>query len=155
MTGSEKKDKNIFKNYILLAVIFLICCGVTLYLCRLYTVYREYEREIPVIRDSLLEITYDDLEHYVMDNPSSVIYMCTASDDKCRSYEKDFMELDEFVNNFNSKYKSKRELTTNYPAFVIFEDGKVVEMLQGKKNAGLSISRTKNFLELNGVSEEE
>jgi len=175
MKGSEKKDKNIFKNYILLAVIFLICCGVTLYLCRLYTVYREYEREIPVIRDSLLEITYDDLEHYVMDNPSSVIYMCTASDDKCRSYEKDFkkliekeelhdsiiylnlsnMELDEFVNNFNSKYKSKRELTTNYPAFVIFEDGKVVEMLQGKKNAGLSISRTKNFLELNGVSEEE
>ena len=32
----------------------------------------------------------DDLDHYVLDNPTTIIYMCTANDDECRNFEKDF-----------------------------------------------------------------
>ena len=110
-----------------------------------------------------------------MENPSTVIYMCTASWDACRSYEKEFKKLIEkkelkdtiiylnlsnldqesFVNDFNNKFKFKNKLTTNYPAFVIFRDGEISQILQGRKNKKLTIGNTKQFLELNEISEDE
>ncbi len=172
MTDVDSK-KNSLKNYVILLVIFLIGVGLTLYLCKWYDVWNDYQKETPVIRGSLLEITYDDLEHYVMENPTTVIYMCTSSNDVCRSYEKDLKKIvekdnlndyviylnlsdldqDEFVNNFNAKYEFKNSLTTNYPAFVVFEDGKVSGILQGSKGKKLTVSSTKQFLELNGIGE--
>ncbi len=169
--GGSKKNN--LKNYLILGVIFLVGIGLTLYLCKWYNVWDDYQKETPVIRGSLLEITYDDLEHYVMENPTTVIYMCTSNNDTCRSYEKDLkkvalketlndyviylnlsnLDQDEFINNFNNKYQFKTKLTTNYPAFVVFEDGKVSSILQGKKNKRLTISSTKQFLELNGIGE--
>lgn len=165
--------KSGLKNYIILIVIFLAGIGLTLYLCKWYNVWNDYQKETPVISGSLLEITYEDLEHYVMENPTTVIYMCTANNDKCRSYEKDFKKIiekenlndyviylnlsnldqDEFVNNFNGQYEFKNKLTTNYPAFVVFEDGKVTSILQGNKKKKLTVSSTKQFLELNGIGE--
>lgn len=168
----KKKE---LKNYFILIGLFLLGVCITLYLCKCYSVYSEYKKEVPVIRDSLLEITYDDLEHYIMENPSTVIYMCTASDDVCRGFEKDFKKLvekkelkdtivylnlsnldqDDFVNSFNSKYNYKNKLTTNYPALVIFDEGNVSSMIQGSKSHKLTVSRTKQFLELNNINEGE
>ena len=108
-----------------------------------------------------------------MDNPSAIIYMCTANDDVCRNFEKDFKKLlrkkdyrnqiiylnltdidqDVFVNDFNARYHYKNKLTTNYPAFVLFEDGEVKSILQGKENKTLKISKVKQFLELNEIGE--
>lgn len=171
----DLKTKKKIHNYIILFVIILLSVGIVLYLCRWYEVYDEYEKEIPVIRDSLLEITNEDLEHYILDNPTAVIYMCTASSESCRSFEKDFVKLiqkeelgdkiiylnlsnvdqEQFVKEFNEKYPYKVELTTNYPAFVIFEDGKVHSMLQGKENKKLTVSKVNQFLDLNKIGEEE
>lgn len=168
--GSRKKE---LKNYLILGFIFLAGIGLTLYLCKWYNVWDEYQKETPVIRGSLLEITYEDLAHYVMENPTTVIYMCTSSNDTCRSYEKNLkkvvekenlndyviylnlsnLDQDEFTNNFNTEYNFKKKLTTNYPAFVVFEDGKVKSILQGSKNKKLTVSSTKQFLELNGIGE--
>lgn len=174
MTDMDGLKKG-FKNYVILIVIFLLGICLTLYLCKWYKVYDDYQKEIPVIRDSLLEITYDDLDHYLMENPSTVIYMCTASWDACRSYEKEFKKLiekkelkdtiiylnlsdldqEKFVNDFNNKFNFKNKLTTNYPAFVIFRDGEISQILQGRKNKKLTIGNTKQFLELNEISEDE
>ena len=99
--------------------------------------------------------------------------MCTANDDTCRTFEKSFKKLlqkkdyrnqiiylnltdvnqDEFVNEFNRKYSYKVNLTTNYPAFVLFEDGKIKSILQGKNNKSLEISKVKQFLELNEIGD--
>ena len=81
------------KNYILLVVLFVAIVALVLYLCNLYHVYDEHQREIPVIRGTLSEIQPDELEHYLMENPTSVIYMCTASDESCRDYERDLKRL--------------------------------------------------------------
>ena len=59
MTDMDGLKKG-FKNYVILIVIFLLGICLTLYLCKWYKVYDDYQKEIPVIRDSLLEITYDD-----------------------------------------------------------------------------------------------
>ena len=46
----------------------------------------------------------------------------------------------------------KKELTTKYPAFVLFEDGIATKILQGKSKE-LSMSKVKHFLELNKLGE--
>ena len=166
------KEKEL-KNYIALVVIFLIGIGITLYLCKWYNVYNELEKQTPVIRGTLSEITSEELEHFILENPTITIYMCTASNDTCRNYEKqlkklvskkdstdyivylNLSEIDEndFVNNFNNKYPYKIQLTTNYPAFVTFEDGKVKYILQGTENNNLTIVKTKQYFELNHIGE--
>ena len=173
MKAKDDKKKTIH-NYLLLIILFAITAGVVIYLCKWYNVYNEYQKETPVIRDSLMEIGNGDLEHYILDNPTAVIYMCTAKDEECRTFEKDFKKLlkkrdynneiiylnlsdlnqEEFVQSFNDKYNYKIKLTTHYPAFVLFEDGKVVSVLQGNKNKKLTVSKVKQFLELNEIGEE-
>ena len=175
MADVDTKDtkKKSFKNYVILVVIFLVGMGLTLYLCQWYRVYDDYQKETPVIRNTLLEITYDDLEHYMMENPTTVIYMCTARDEKCRSFEKDFKKLikreelndyivylnltdidqNKFVEEFNNKYNFKVKLTANYPAFVVFEDGNVNSILQSDETKNITVSKVKQFLELNEIGE--
>ncbi len=171
----DEKQKNYLKNYFLLFILFGSCIFLTIYFCKWYNVYKDYEREIPVIRDSLTEITPIDLEHFVIDTPETIIYMCTANDDTCRSFENDFkkyvkrndlsesivylnltgVDIDSFINEFNQKYKYKIKLNGHYPAFVAFEDGKVISILQGSKNKKVTISKLQNFLELNLYEEDE
>ena len=172
---SEKEEKkSVLHNYIILTIIFILSMGLVIYLCKLYNVYDEYQKETPVIRGSLQEIVDDDLEHYVLDNPTAVIYMCTSSNEICRTFEKGLKKLlnknnyndqiiylnlsnlnqDEFVDSFNSRYMRKAKLTTNYPAFVLFVDGKAVSILQGTEGKPLTITKVKQFLELNDIGEE-
>lgn len=171
MEKSTKKNK--VKNYLILLLLFIVSMGVVLYICELYKVNQEEKKKIPVISGALSEIYSTDLEHYVLDNPTTVIYMCTADDDTCRLFERDFKKLlkkkdyseqivylnltdvnqDEFVSSFNSTYNYKIKLTTNYPAFVLFEDGTVKSVLQGSEEKQLELIKVKQFLELNKIGE--
>lgn len=168
----EKKQIKI-KNYAILGIIFLVGIILTLYLCKCYEIYSLEQKEIPVIRDSLLEITSEDFDHYLLENPSSIIYMCTAQDDKCRSYEKEFSKLlkkeglndyivylnlsgidqEKFVEDFNNKYEYKVQLTSYYPAIVVFEEGKITDILQGDENDKLTVRQTEHFLDLMELGE--
>ena len=171
----EKKDIINKKNYFILAIIFVLTISFTLYLCKLFVVYKDYQKEIPIISGSLLEITKEELEHYVIDNPSVVIYMCSATKDECRNFEKKLkkyvkkmeisdeiiylnltnVDLNTFIQEFNKKYSSKNKLTDNIPAFAYFNDGKLEALLQEKQTKNLTISKMKNFLELVWAEEEE
>ena len=171
----DGKQKNYLKNYVILGVLFLVCIALTLYFCKSYEVYQEYEKEIPVIRDSLVEINPEDLEHYIADTSSTVIYMCTAMDQKCRSFEKDFKKYihkneitDEivylnltnvdqktFTQEFNDKYPNKIKYNGKLPAFVSFQDGKIVSILQESQQKKITMSKVQNFLELYLLKEEE
>ena len=122
--SKNKEKKKGLKNYFILILIFVLGIGVTLYLSKLYHVYDEYQKETPVIRGVLAEITSEELEHYLLENPTIVIYMCTSSDMLCRNFEKDFKKLiekenlqeeivylnlsdidqKEFIKDFNEKY---------------------------------------------------
>ncbi|MBQ3306820.1 MAG: hypothetical protein IJG68_01345 [Bacilli bacterium] len=170
----KKKEKKM-KDYLLLAFIYLITIIMVLYFCKSYIVYREYQKEIPVISGSLMEIMPDDLEHYIIDNPEVVVYMCSAPDDKCREFEKKLkkyikkkeitdeiiylnltnVDLEQFTKDFNKKYPNTLKLNQNYPAFVFFADGKNEAILQEKKDKKLTISKLNVFLETIWAEEEE
>ena len=171
MEGKLKNKKRI-RNYIITIILFIACFGLVLYLRELYRFNDAEQKKIPVIQGYISEIYNDDLEHYVMDNPNGVIYMCIANDENCRTFEREFKKLlkkdeyndnlvylnlmdvdqDKFLEEFNSKYIYKVKLSKEYPAFVLFEDGKVKAILQ-EKDKKLDIVKVKHFLELSEIGE--
>ena len=69
MTKEKEEIRNVpLKNYIILLAIFIGTFLLTYYLYRWYKVYADYQNNIPVIRDSLTEITKEEMEHYVEEN---------------------------------------------------------------------------------------
>ena len=88
MEKSTKKNK--LKNYLLLIILFLTSMALVLYFCELYKVNQEEKKKVPVISGSLSEIYSTDLEHYVLDNPTTVIYMCTADNETLKETSKNF-----------------------------------------------------------------
>ncbi len=161
------------KNYIILLVIFLATFLLVYYLYRFYIVYSDYQKQTPIIREVLPEITYQELDHYVRESPSVVIYMCTASDDVCRNFEKNFKkliikkeltnyityvnltnaDLEQFQIQFNSRYTYKQKLENNYPTLVVFEDSEVRDIIQNSKNEKLTIEEVDQFLKRNKIGE--
>lgn len=173
MEKKETKRSIGIRNYIILALIFAAATTVTLYLCSVYKVYKESKKQIPVIRDTLSEITSEELEHYISENPTTMLYMCIASNTICRNYEKGlkkyivreelhnsiiYLNISEeesknFAESFNEKYAKNLKLKNDYPALVIFEEGKVTHLLQGKEKEKLTITKTKQFMELHRIGE--
>ena len=161
------------KNYFILAIIFTIGIIITLYLCNVYNVYEESKLQIPVIRGTLSEIKPEELEHYISENPTAIIYMCVASDEGCRTYEKNLKKLvkreelqeklvylnlsetnsKEFIDSLNNKYQYKIKVTDNYPVIVMFDDGKITNILQAKENEKLTITKTQQFIDLHIIGE--
>lgn len=171
----NKEERKITpKNYVILALIFIVATIISLYLANVYTVYQESKLEIPVIGDTLSEITSEELEHYISENPATLLYICTASDQKCRSYEKDFKKLidreelqeyivylnlkpeerESFTENFNNQYSKRLKLTTNYPAIVALDEGKVIHLLQAKEKEKLTITKTQQFIDIHNIKGE-
>ena len=168
----EEPENKKVRNYIITILLFIACFGMILYLRELYKVNEAEQKKIPVIQGYISEIYTDDLEHYIMDNPNGVIYMCIANDENCRVFEREFKKLlksdeyndnlvylnlmdvdqDEFLEEFNSKFIYKVKLSKDYPAFVLFEDGKVKAILQ-EKDKKLDIVKVKHFLELSEIGE--
>lgn len=173
MQEKEQIRKISLKNYIILALIFIVVTLITLYLSSVYKVYEQSKREIPVIRGTLSEITTEEIDHYISENPTIMLYACTSSDTKCRNFEKDLKKLvkreqlqeelvyinitqeekEVFHELFNEKYKSRFKLTNNYPALIVFDEGKITHMLQEKANKKLSITKTSQFIELHRIGE--
>ena len=171
--SEEKKENKALHNYIIVILAFLLCIGVVLYFCRIYKIREEEQRKIPVIRGSVLEIYEEDLKHYVMDTPTTLVYMCTSNSDTCRTFEKSLKKLlqkedydneivylnltdldqESFVEEFNQEYPYKTKLTVNYPVFVLFEEGKIKNILQGAPNKSLTITKVKTFIELNEIGD--
>ena len=171
MEEKLKKKKKI-RNYIICVVLFITYFGLVLYLRELYRFNEAEQKKIPVIQGYISEIYSDDLEHYILENPNGVVYMCIANDENCRVFEREFKKLlkkdeysdnlaylnlidvdqDKFLEEFNSKYIYKVKLSKEYPAFVLFEDGKVKAILQ-EKDKKLDIVKVKHFLELSEIGE--
>ncbi len=157
------------KNYIILLGIIICTFLIVFYLYRWYKVYSDYQNDIPVIRDTLQEVSEEEMYHYIQENQTTVVYLCTASDTNCRNFEKKFKKLvekdslkeyiiyvnltdvnkEEFMNKFNSTYPYKKKLQ-NYPALIVFDSTKVVDMLQDKNN-NLSLSDVSGLLKRNEI----
>lgn len=168
----EKQERKVpAKNYLLLLVLFIVTFLIVYYFYRWYVVYSEYQNDIPVIRDSLTEMTEEEMEHYVRETPTTTIYVCTASKTECRNFEKNFKKLvekeslkeyiiyvnlddqnkDTFVERFNQNHPYKKSGLKDYPALIYFEDGEVSDILQASEDEELTISDVVDFIDSNEI----
>lgn len=168
----KTEEKNYLKNYIILFAMCFVVVGITIYICKCYNVYHEYQKQTPVIRGYFSEITTQEVDNYIQENPTTTLYLCTSNDEVCRNYEKKLIkvinklnlndtiyinikeeEKNSFPEEFNQKYPFKVQLKSSYPTFILIEEGKVRYILQGNENEPLTISKTKQYFELNKIGE--
>ena len=157
------------KNYLILLIIFTSTILLSLYLGYDYKKMVDTNRLVPVLKGLVPEIYKEELEHFSLENPDAVLYICAADDNKCRSFEnklkselKDLnirnlvylniigQDKKEFANYFNNIFKQKKKLKGEYPTFVIIENSKIKSILENEK---LKVKELKSFLNHNNIGE--
>lgn len=160
---NEKKDEKRAipnKNYLIVAVIFVITIGLMFFLRNWYISYQDYENTIPVLSGVISEVKYTEVDNYLIDNPSVVMYMGDAKDGDCREFELELKKLVEnkhikdkviyynitdvknkslLLKEFNNKYTVNNKISS-YPVVMIFEDGKIVDYRSKSASKNLTIS---------------
>lgn len=161
-------------NYVKLAFIVVVTLFGVLLLRNWYVSSRNYELNIPVIKDTLKnEINEDEVYNYVRENENAILYIGVANDEGCRDFEKEFNTIirdrklentimylnitqsknkDKLIKEFNKFYDTK---LLGYPSIVIFEEGKVKATLTVKVGQELKIEDTILFLDHNEVVSED
>ena len=101
-----------------------------------------------------------------------MIYLCVPSNSKCRNFETDLKKLiekqqwkdnltylnleddvkaDAILQNLTDQYQITQSLT-RYPAFLLFENGTVTEVLQGTGYTDLSMGEVEQFFEVHQIN---
>ena len=153
------------KNYIkfYLIIIVTIILGLAFYFS--YEKYKEYQNKIPVLRGVTAEIKIDELDDYLTENDKAIIYVGVADDNNSRELEEDLLLLieradirivylnitdivnkTEFYENFNAKYSNGINLS-NYPAVVLIEDKKIVDLVE-KDYSYLTLGRVQQLFDI-------
>lgn len=88
----KQKEKGVKKDLIIRYIeLFFIMGGTIAVMLMLRSWYRndqEYQKTIPIIRETLLEIRPEEIENYLYEQEQAVAYICTAAETKCRDFEK-------------------------------------------------------------------
>lgn len=165
------KDKTIpVGNYIKLALVIFVTLFVVLLFRNWYVSKINYELNIPIIRDSLLnEVNADEVYSYVRENENAVLYICVVNDEKCRQFETEFNKIiinrklenvitylnitktnnkSSFIKEFNKFYDTN---LLGYPSIVIFGEGEVKSTITVKTGKELEINNVIKFLDSNNV----
>lgn len=168
---SGKKAVIPFTNYVKLLLIVLITIFVAFLLRNWYLSKINYELNIPIIRETLInEINNDEIYSYIRENENSIIYMGVVSDENCREFELEFNEIirekqlgdqitylnitkvnnkGKFIKEFNKFYSSSLQ---GYPSLIIFEEGEVKAALTVKTGKKLKIEDVIKFLNDNDIA---
>lgn len=159
----SKKSK---KNYVTLAIIYVLVIGTVLYIASWYNTYQNYKTTIPVLRNTVSEINTAELDHFVLENPDGVIYMCVASDTTCRNFDthlkkellknglqdsvtyidlQDVINKESYITTVFANYGMSSNIN-NTPLFLAFEDGKIVSYLGEGKTTKLTVEDAIKFI---------
>lgn len=170
MKKKSSNDKIPVVNYFKLAVVIIITVLLTFLLRNWYISGRNYELNIPIITETLInQINTDEVYNYVRENENAILYVGVVSDENCRNFEKEFNSViqkrglediitylnitkannkKKFISEFNKFYDTK---LLGYPSIIIFEEGKVKAILTVKTGKSLSIDNVEKFLDSNKV----
>ena len=163
-----KKKK---KNYVTLAIIYLVVIGAVLYAASWYNTYQNYKTTIPVLRNTVSEINTAELDHFVLENPDGVVYMCVASDTTCRNFDtslkkellksglqdsvtyidlQDVANKENYIDSVFTSYGMSSNMN-NTPLFLAFEDGRIVSYLGEGETTKLTVEEAIKFIKKYGV----
>ena len=166
----KKEEKIPFSNYVTLALIVLLTIVGVLVVRKIYISNVNYEKNIPIIRDIVVsEINSNEIYNYIRENGNVTLYIGVADDDNCRKFEEEFSKIikdnnledtitylnlsnekkkQSFIKEFNKFYNTK---ILGIPSLVIFNEGKVSDILTVKTGKSLNIKEVTKFLEDNNI----
>ena len=163
---SKKKQK---QNYIILAIIYIAVIVLVIYLASWYNTYVEHKQEIPVLQNVISEINPSEVEHYLMENPSPILYLCSASNEECREFEESikaslednayqdltYVNLENvddersYLTKLLDDYDGSSFSITRIPCLIKFTDGRVTAIEDGLNGALLTKNEALNFIDTN------
>ncbi len=170
-----KKTKNIpQRNYVILISIYVVVIILVLYLASWYSTYQKYQNEIPVLQDVVSEIKPNEVDHYLMENPSTILYICSVSDKNCREFEESmksplqknnyqditYINLEgiddkkSFIRELLDKYNGTDFTISRVPCLIKFTDGKITNVTDGLNGKILTRDEALNFIDSN-ITESE
>ena len=150
-------QKNKKKNYITLTIIYVVVIALVLYAASWYQTYKDYKSTIPVLRNTVSEITTTELV---------VVYMCVANNNECRSFDtslkkellkkglqtaityidlQDITAKEEYINSVFQTYGDGSSITDT-PLFLAFEGGKIVSYLDSTDTTKLTVDEAIKFI---------
>lgn len=158
------------KNYLVLGIIIIITLLACVYLFSWFRQYNNSRVNTPIITSTLREVEYNNLNTVLQERDVLIMYMCTTDQSICRSFEKKFEKFikennlteeiiylnlgyNEDENNLLSKvynqYKSDKlvKKVYEYPTLLIFNEGKIIDVLSSNGKDKLTIDDVDQFLE--------
>ena len=158
------------KNYLVLGVIIILTLLASLYIFAWFRQYNDSKINTPIITSTLREVQYNNLNTVLKERDILVMYMCTTDEDVCRNFEKKFASyvsnnnlteeiiylnlgynkdnnnlLQKVYNNYKSENLVKK--VYEYPTLVIFNQGKIVDVLSSNGKNTITIEQVNDFLE--------
>lgn len=154
------------KNYIILAVTLIITVILVIYFYLWQKAYEESKTNTIIMDEYIQKINYNELNNYLIENKSTVIYSSVVGSPKTSNFEKKFvkiiqdnslknsilyLDLTEVVKNKNTKkelLEKYPELNNNIkdPLIIIFNNDKVIRIYNIKDN-NYNIDSLIEFLE--------
>ncbi len=137
-----------------------------------YTIYNNKINDIPLLRNKVKEIDVDDVDDYISENESVLLYFGAVNDNDSKMIEEEmieYMDLDnvdivyvnitnlknkkEYLKEFSTKYSTNKKIT-NYPAFVYIRDKEIIDLIE-QDDRELLINNVIKFVETNEIKSEK
>ena len=166
----KEETKDLIIKYLELIIIFLVVIILVIMLRNWYRNEQIIKANAPVIRGVIAEINPDELAEYVEESEDFILYICSAEEKSCRTFEKELKpfiesnklqqditylniteveEKEEYLKGISETYQSIKTVST-YPTLMKFQDKKVVSSIEITEDVE-KLGEVENFLRVNGV----
>ena len=128
------------KNYFILFIVIVLSLLIAFYFRKWYKAYEDSYLSKSIVGNYLFEINYKELDNYLVENQSAIIYVSKVGNEKIRNFEKKFinainqndlknkilyLDLSNYKGDTNDKYTINDINITSVPNISVFENGKL------------------------------
>lgn len=128
------------KNYFILFIVIVLSLLIAFYFRKWYKAYEDSYLSKSIVGNYLFQINYKELDNYLVENQSAIIYVSKVGNEKIRNFEKKFinainqndlknkilyLNLNNYKGDTNDKYTINDMNITSVPNISVFKNGKL------------------------------
>ena len=128
------------KNYFILFIVIVFSLLIAFYFRNWYKAYEDSYLSKSIVGNYLFQINYKELDNYLVENQSAIIYVSKVGNEKIRNFEKKFinainqndlknkilyLDLSNYKGDTNNKYTINDKDITSVPNISVFKNGKL------------------------------
>lgn len=128
------------KNYFILFIVIVFSLLIAFYFRNWYKAYEDSYLSKSIVGNYLFQINYKELDNYLVENQSAIIYVSKVGNEKIRNFEKKFinainqndlknkilyLNLNNYKGDINNKYTINDMNITSVPNISVFKNGKL------------------------------